>query len=127
MATFVPAFTNSNPIDASIIGNLKQPAQTSLGDMLNIARNAQAYQQSQQINPLELEAKQLEVDLARKRNPEYAEQAKQATKQAQINTTEKQFGLNQKQYQAATEGVSALSVDPDRQTDRQTDRHRQTD
>ena len=113
MATFVPAFNNPNPIDASIIGNLKQPAQTSLGDMLNIARNAQAYQQSQQINPLELEAKQLEVDLARKRNPEYVEQAKQATKTAQIGTTEKQFGLNQKQYQAATEGVSALSVDPD--------------
>ena len=26
--------------------------QTSLGDMLNIARGAQAYQQAQQVNPL---------------------------------------------------------------------------
>ena len=33
-------------------------AQTSLGDMLNIARGAQAYQQAQQINPLALQQQQ---------------------------------------------------------------------
>jgi hypothetical protein len=104
---------NPNPIDAGIIGNLKQPAQTSLGDMLNIARGAQAYQQQQQINPLELEKAQLEVNLAKARNPEFVEQSKEATKQAKIGTIEKQFGLDQKQYQAASEGVSALAVDPD--------------
>jgi len=37
---------------------VKPVPQTSLGDMLNIARGAQAYQQAQQINPLELQAKQ---------------------------------------------------------------------
>jgi hypothetical protein len=37
---------------------VKPVPQTSLGDMLNIARGAQQYQQAQQINPLELQAKQ---------------------------------------------------------------------
>jgi hypothetical protein len=37
---------------------IKPVPQTSLGDMLGIARGAQAYQQAQQINPLELQAKQ---------------------------------------------------------------------
>ena len=37
---------------------IKPVPQTSLGDMLNIARGAQQYQQAQQINPLELQAKQ---------------------------------------------------------------------
>jgi hypothetical protein len=37
---------------------IKPVPQTSLADMLGIARGAQAYQQAQQINPLELQAKQ---------------------------------------------------------------------
>ena len=37
---------------------VKPVPQTSLADMLGIARGAQAYQQAQQINPLELQAKQ---------------------------------------------------------------------
>jgi hypothetical protein len=45
------------------------PQQTSIGDMLNIARGAQAYQQAQQINPLELQAKQLAVQQAQQINP----------------------------------------------------------
>jgi hypothetical protein len=42
-----------------MIGTEVKPVpQTSLGDMLNIARGAQQYQQAQQINPLELQTKQ---------------------------------------------------------------------
>jgi hypothetical protein len=37
---------------------IKPVPQTSIGDMLGIARGAQAYQQAQQINPLELQVKQ---------------------------------------------------------------------
>jgi hypothetical protein len=37
---------------------IKPVPQTSLSDMLGIARGAQAYQQAEQINPLELQAKQ---------------------------------------------------------------------
>jgi hypothetical protein len=42
-----------------MIGTEVKPVpQTSLADMIGIARGAQAYQQAQQINPLELQAKQ---------------------------------------------------------------------
>jgi hypothetical protein len=64
MATFVPQFTNPNPIDPSVVGKLAPPQQTSLGDMLNLARGAQAYQQAQQINPLQLQAAQIELQKA---------------------------------------------------------------
>ena len=38
-------------LDPSVIGNLKPPAQMSLGDMMNFASTAQAYKQAQQVNP----------------------------------------------------------------------------
>jgi hypothetical protein len=38
--------------------NIKPPQQTSLSDMLGIARGAQAYQQAEQINPLALQQQQ---------------------------------------------------------------------
>ena len=43
--------------------------QSSLADMLTIARGAQTYQQEQQINPLELRAKQMQVEQAAAVNP----------------------------------------------------------
>lgn len=43
--------------------------QSSLADMLTMARGAQAYQQEQQINPLELRAKQMQVEQAAAVNP----------------------------------------------------------
>jgi hypothetical protein len=54
--------------DVSTVASQIQPPQaTSLGDMLNIARGAQAYQQAQQVNPL------------------IAQQQQTATEQAQFN------------------------------------------
>jgi hypothetical protein len=38
-------------LDPSVIGNLKPPAQMTLGDMLGMARGVQQYKQAQQINP----------------------------------------------------------------------------
>ena len=43
--------------------------QSSLADMLTMARGAQAYQQEQQMNPLELRAKQMQVEQAAAVNP----------------------------------------------------------
>ena len=37
---------------------IKPPAQMTLGDMVNIARGAQAYQQAEQVNPLALQQQQ---------------------------------------------------------------------
>lgn len=47
----------------------------SLGDMVNTARAAQAYQQAAQVNPLDLQAKQMAIDLAQKTNPLTVRQA----------------------------------------------------
>lgn len=43
--------------------------QSSLADMLTMARGAQAYRQEQQMNPLELQAKQMQVEQAAAVNP----------------------------------------------------------
>ena len=51
-------------IDPNISLNVKPPAVMSLGDMLNIAGSAQAYKQKQQLNPLELRAKEAETTKA---------------------------------------------------------------
>ena len=48
MADFFTGYTN--PVQ-----------QTSLADMMNLASGVQNYQQAQQINPLALQAKQLEL------------------------------------------------------------------
>ena len=50
---------NFNPI------TVQPQQQTSLGDMLNIARSAQAFQQAQQVNPLALEQQQAALQLAK--------------------------------------------------------------
>jgi hypothetical protein len=59
------------------------PQQTSLGDMMNIARGAQAYQQAAQVNPLELQAKQLAVQQAQQINPLALRQQTAATTAAE--------------------------------------------
>jgi len=43
---------------------IKPPAQMTLGDMVNIARGAQAYQQAEQANPLALEKARIEIQRA---------------------------------------------------------------
>jgi hypothetical protein len=59
------------------------PPQTSLADMMGIARGAQAYQQAEQINPLDLQAKQLAVQQAQAINPLALRQQTAATSAAE--------------------------------------------
>jgi len=67
------------------VANQIKPVQgASLGDMLNVARGAQAYQQAQQINPLELQAKQQTVQQASQINPLELQQKQQATRTGEI-------------------------------------------
>ena len=48
-------------LDPSVIGNLQTPQATSLGDMVNLARGAQAYQQAQQVNPIAVQQAQTQL------------------------------------------------------------------
>ena len=57
------------PDYAFTVPQVQPVRQSSLADMLTIARGAQAYQQEQQINPLELRAKQMAVEQAAAVNP----------------------------------------------------------
>lgn len=57
------------PDYAFTVPQVQPVRQSSLADMLTIARGAQAYQQEQQINPLELRAKQMQVEQAAAVNP----------------------------------------------------------
>jgi len=67
------------------IGTEVRPVQgASLGDMINIARGAQQYQQAQQINPLELQQKQQAVEQASKINPLAFQQQQQTTRTGEI-------------------------------------------
>ena len=57
------------PDYAFTVPQVQPVRQSSLADMLTMARGAQAYQQEQQINPLELRAKQMQVEQAAAVNP----------------------------------------------------------
>jgi len=56
--------------DLSMNVNYAKPQTTSLGDMVNMASGIQNFQQAQQLNPLELEKKQIENQVLRQTNDE---------------------------------------------------------
>jgi hypothetical protein len=78
------------------LGPAAQPT-TSLGDMVNLARGVQAYQQQGQLNPLQLEKAQMEIEQAKKINPLTVRQQTAAAGTAELGLNEKQtsalFGL----------------------------------
>jgi len=66
--------------------------QTSLADMMNLASGVQNYQQAQQLNPLTLQAKQLELQQAQQINP-------LALQQKQLELQQNQQLLQQRQLE----------------------------
>ncbi len=68
---------------------VKGPAVMSLGDMLNVARGAQAYQQALQLNPVELEKAKAERDVA-------VGTAQPRIKKSQVEADEATLGLQSK-------------------------------
>jgi hypothetical protein len=56
--------------DLSMNVNYAKPQTTSLGEMVNLAGGIQNFQQAQQLNPLELEKKQIENQVLRQTNDE---------------------------------------------------------
>jgi len=65
---------------------VEQPNRMSIGDMLNIARGAQAYKQAEQVNPLLVQQQQAETELAQKTLQPKIEQQGYVTQQAQQKT-----------------------------------------
>jgi hypothetical protein len=85
---------------------------TSLADLINTARGVQAYQQAQQINPLELQTKQIAIEQAQKMNPLAVRKAQEEVSQAEIGTKEKQLGFTDKQHQMIFDELGSLKTDP---------------
>jgi len=87
--------------------NIKPPQAMSLGDMVNLARSAQEYQQAQQINPLAVQQQQQQLqtqrqtfEQAQKMNPQLLQQAEQSARTGQIAlSVEEQKDLERKNMQ----------------------------
>jgi len=77
--------------------------QTSLSDMMNLARNAQAYQQAGQMNPLLLQQQQLQVEQAKQINPLLLRQQSATTSLAEQT-------LNPKVEEAKATSSSAITA-----------------
>ena len=71
--------------------NIKPPQGMSLGDMVNLARSGQAYQQAQQINPLEVQRASAELQRLRQLMPEeYRQKISEANRaETEANVSEK--------------------------------------
>lgn len=74
-----------------VAGQIKPPQVTSLADMLNIARGAQAYRQSEEMNPLQVQQQRQAIDTsaealrqARQMNPLLLQQQGQETERGNI-------------------------------------------
>ena len=100
----------------------------TLGDMVNIARGVQSYQQAEQINPLiaqkaqmEIEQAQkanplaltkamMEIEQARKMNPLAVAKSTEEVSQAEIGTKKQQLELDQSHFNLAGNILSGLET-----------------
>ena len=77
-----------------VAGNVQAPTPMSLGDMVNLARGVQAYQQAEQINPLSLQA------------------AKEELTQKQVKTEQDVMGLAQKKFKHIADSQISMINNP---------------
>ena len=112
------------PDYAFTVPQVQPVRQSSLADMLTIARGAQTYQQQQAlnplelqakqmaveqsaaVNPLELQAKQMAVEQSRIMNPELFRAQVAATKTGETGAKSAELGFQNKQAQIATDEAS---------------------
>ena len=113
------------------IGTEVRPVQgASLGDMINVARGAQAYQQAQQINPVELQTAQQQLSRLQQLTPEEVTRARaeanvatgterpritsseQAAQTAQVGTQSAQLDFATKQVNAVAGRLTSLINNP---------------
>jgi hypothetical protein len=107
-------------IDPSISLGVKPPTTMSLGDMLNIARGAQDYQQRQKLNPVELETAESEKEksllgqrLARETLEPKIEQQKFQTESAGTQLNTQKLENTKKHFENVVQNISTLITKPD--------------
>jgi hypothetical protein len=109
-----------NQFDTSIPMGVKPPQPMSLGDMLNIARGAQEYQQRQKLNPVELETAESEKErsllgqrLARETLAPKIEQQKFQTESAGTQLNTQKLENTRKHFENVVQNISTLITKPD--------------
>jgi hypothetical protein len=91
---------------------IKPPQVLTLGDMVNIARGAQAYQQSEQANPLVLQKAQMEIEQAQKMNPLAVGKSTEELAQQKIKTESDTLGFAEKQMEKIARGQIRMINNP---------------
>jgi hypothetical protein len=91
---------------------IKPPQGMSLGDMLNIARGAQAYQQEQQMNPLTLQKAQAEANVATGTEKPRISQATSEAETSRINALKASYGLDDAEHTAFSKILGGFAYDP---------------
>lgn len=84
----------------------------SLGDMVNLARSAQAYQQAQQVNPLEVQRLQAETNVATGTERPRIAKSEEEAKTAGIGTQSAQLDFANKQVNAVAGRLTSLINNP---------------
>ena len=91
---------------------VKPPAPMSLGEMLNLARGAQAYQQEQQMNPLALEKARAEAQVATGTVTPKISQAASEARTSEAGARESELKLGGVKRQVALEAGASLRSHP---------------
>jgi len=99
-------------IDSEISLGAKPPAAISIGDMLNIARGAQAYKQAQQINPLAVREQQAATELAEGTLKPKIEQQAYQTELAGTQSKSAKFKFTNEMAQVVSDEANATINDP---------------
>jgi hypothetical protein len=86
---------------------------SNIGDMLNIARGAQAFQQAQQINPLEVRQQQALTKKTEAVTPLEIERAGEQLKQSKLQTETSQFNLNSSQLSYLIQSAMRVANHPE--------------
>jgi len=92
---------------------VKPPTPMSLGDMINIARGAQAYQQAEQLNPLTAQKAQMEIEQLQKTNPLAVRQQAALATTAETGATKSQAELQAYYKDQARKTFGGLLTDKD--------------
>jgi len=98
---------------SDVASKVNSPQQMSLGDMVNMARAAQAYQQAQQLNPLQLEQQQIATRVARETAEPTIASKKAESQRLQFEASKAGVDLNDYYQDVASKSYGALLKDPD--------------
>ena len=104
---------NKMALDTSIYGNLKPPAQMSLGDIMGLARGAQAYQQANIINPLAARQQEAETNVSEQTAEPKISGAKSTASKLEIEAKQANVDLKQHYTNVGRGLMGGFVTDPD--------------